>query len=94
MLPVGLGVLAGIAGLTNLLKAALEKHRHATMGGLLGLLLGSVFFLYPFKQPGQKDPFEAAAPLTATNIVIVVVCIALGFAATFAVSRMGGEEKR
>jgi len=89
VLPVGLGVLAGIAGLTNVLKVALQKSPQPTMGFLLGLLLGSVFFLYPFKEPGHKDPFPAAAPVTALNVVLVVACIVAGFLITYRLSRLG-----
>lgn len=94
ILPVGLGVVAGVVGLSNLLKAALARFHQPTMGALLGLLLGSVFFLYPFKEPGIKDPFPAAAPVTAANVLLVLTCIAAGFAATWSVSRLGREEAR
>lgn len=94
MLPVGLGVLAGIAGLTNLLQAALKRFHDTTMGSLLGLLIGSIFFLYPFREPGHKDPFEHAAPLTPTNIGLVLLCIALGFGATLLLSRLGREDTK
>jgi putative membrane protein len=92
LLPVGLGVAAGIAGLSNLLKAALERFHSPTMGVLLGLLLGSVFFLYPFREPGHKDPFAAAAPLTPANVILVLACVAAGFTLTYFISRLGGEE--
>lgn len=92
LLPVGLGVLAGVVGLSNLLKVALGRFHQSTMGSLLGLLLGSVFFLYPFKEPGHKDPFAAAAPMTPANITLVAACILAGFAATWYISRLGGEE--
>lgn len=94
ILPVGLGVLVGIAGLANVLRALLHRFHQPTLGSLLGLLLGSIFFLNPFKEPGHKDPFEAAAPATPGNIALVVVCIAAGFAATLAISRLGGEKPR
>lgn len=89
LLPVGLGVLAGIAGLTNVLKVALHRSPQPTMGFLLGLLLGSVYFLYPFRGPGHKDPFEAAAPVTALNVILVIVCIVGGFLVTYRLSRLG-----
>ncbi len=94
ILPVGLGVLVGIAGLANVLRALLHRFHQPTLGSLLGLLLGSIFFLYPFKEPGHKDPFEAAAPATPGNIALVVACIAMGFAATWAISRLGGEKPK
>jgi putative membrane protein len=88
ILPVGLGVLVGIVGLTNLLKALLRRAHDLTMGTLLGLLLGSVFFLYPFKAPGHKDPFESAAPITAANLAVVAGAIVAGFAVTYGLAQL------
>ena len=51
LLPVGLGVAAGIAGVSNLLRWLLDRHRQVTLGALLGLLLGAVAGLWPFRQP-------------------------------------------
>lgn len=92
LFPVGLGVIIGIAGLTNLLKLLLQKAHSFTLGSLLGLLLGSVVFLYPFKEPGNKDPFEAAAPMTPLNIALVIAALLIGFAVTYGVSKLGGED--
>jgi putative membrane protein len=50
MLPVGIGVIVGIVGVSNLLKWLLRKYRQATLGALIGLLLGSVVGLWPFQQ--------------------------------------------
>lgn len=50
-IPVGIGVVLGIVGLSNLMKMLLEKQRRPTLGVLLGLLLGAVFGLWPFQQP-------------------------------------------
>ncbi|MEM1329101.1 MAG: DUF368 domain-containing protein [Planctomycetota bacterium] len=49
-LPVGLGVIVGIAGVSNLLGYLLRAHEKATLGVLVGLLLGAVVGLYPFQQ--------------------------------------------
>lgn len=49
MLPVGIGVLIGIAGVGNLLQWLLRKHQKATCGALLGLLIGSTVGLFPFQ---------------------------------------------
>lgn len=51
LLPVGLGVAAGIVGVSNLLRWLLNRCRQATLGALLGLLLGAVAGLWPFQQP-------------------------------------------
>ena len=51
LLPVGLGVAAGVAGVSNLMRWLLDRHRQVTLGALLGLLLGAVAGLWPFRQP-------------------------------------------
>lgn len=50
MLPVGLGVVAGIVIVGNLLQWLLHRYRKATLGALIGLLLGSTVGLWPFQQ--------------------------------------------
>jgi putative membrane protein len=50
LVPVGLGVVAGVVIVGNLLKWLLHRYREATLGVLLGLLMGSVVGLWPFKQ--------------------------------------------
>jgi len=53
--PVGVGALLGIVILSNLLKFLLHRFHRATVGVLLGVLLGSVIGLWPFTQyVGQK----------------------------------------
>lgn len=49
ILPVGIGVVLGVIVVGNLLKWLLERHRSATLGVLLGLLLGSTIGLWPFQ---------------------------------------------
>lgn len=49
MLPVGVGVLLGVALVGNLLQWLLNHHRKATLGALLGLLVGSTAGLWPFQ---------------------------------------------
>lgn len=48
--PVVVGAVAGIALLSNILKALLQRFSGAAHGALLGLLVGSVFGLYPFRE--------------------------------------------
>jgi putative membrane protein len=50
VLPVGLGVVVGVIAVSNLLKVVLERYPKATLGVLLGLLLGAVVGLWPFQQ--------------------------------------------
>ena len=56
LLPVGVGVIAGIVIVGNLLKWLLERFHTQTMGLLLGLLIGSVVGLYPFQQGVEPQP--------------------------------------
>ena len=50
LIPVGVGVVAGVVIVGNLLKWLLEKYEKATLGFLIGLLLGSVVGLWPFQE--------------------------------------------
>ena len=50
VVPVGVGVVAGIVGVSNLLEWLLDRFEKATLGFLLGLLLGAVLGLWPFQQ--------------------------------------------
>jgi len=50
IVPVGIGAVLGIALLSNLLKALLARRAAVTHAALLGLLIGSVFGLWPFQQ--------------------------------------------
>lgn len=50
ILPVGIGVVVGVVGVSNLIKWLLERYEKPTLGVLLGLLVGAVVGLYPFQQ--------------------------------------------
>lgn len=50
VLPVGLGVVIGIVAVSNLLRWLLKHYEKATLGVLLGLLVGAVVGLWPFQQ--------------------------------------------
>lgn len=73
MLPVGIGVVLGVAVVGNLLQWLLKRHQKPTLGVLLGLLLGSVVGLYPFQvgvAPKIGDQFkgrEVVAALTESE---------------------------
>lgn len=55
LIPVGVGVVIGIVGVSNLLKFLLRKYEKATLGVLLGLLVGAVVGLWPFQMAVQPD---------------------------------------
>jgi len=50
VIPLGLGVVAGVVGVSNLLRWLLLRYEKATLGALLGLLFGAVVGLWPFQQ--------------------------------------------
>lgn len=55
IVPVGLGAIAGVVGLSHLLKFLLHRYPRVTVGVLLGILLGSILGLWPFdRAPGEK----------------------------------------
>lgn len=58
VLPVGIGVVVGVVGVSNLLKWLLARHGKATLGVLLGLLVGAVVGLWPFQQGVPPVPGE------------------------------------
>jgi putative membrane protein len=69
LLPVALGVGLGIVGVSNLVKLLLARYRRATLGFLLGLLLGSVIGLWPFAGVPSPAQAGAAAALAVTGFV-------------------------
>jgi len=61
LVPVGLGVVTGVIGVSNLIKLLIQRSERATLGVLLGLLLGAVIGLWPFQQgipPGEGTIFR------------------------------------
>ncbi len=55
VIPVGIGVVVGIATVSNVVKFLLEHVEKPTLGALLGLLLGSVLGLWPFQRGVAPD---------------------------------------
>ncbi|MEE2679052.1 MAG: DUF368 domain-containing protein [Myxococcota bacterium] len=80
VVPLGLGVVAGVVGVSNLLRWLLSNAEKATLGALLGLLLGAVVGLWPFPEGETPGPGLLAGALA--------VALA-GFAATVALGRLG-----
>ena len=50
VIPVGIGVVLGVVGVSNGLRWLIGRYEKPTLGALLGLLLGAVVGLYPFQQ--------------------------------------------
>ena len=89
LLPVGAGVVAGIAGVSNLLGWALRRYEQATLGVLLGLLLGSVLGLWPFQhavEPGAARSYYTPGLGPAAFGFLLV---AAGFGVTLLIDYLG-----
>jgi putative membrane protein len=56
MIPLGIGIVVGVVGVSNLLRWLLSRYEKATLGALLGLLLGAVVGLWPFQQGRPPEP--------------------------------------
>ncbi len=50
VVPVGIGVVAGVVGVSHALRWALRRFPKGTFGVLMGLLLGAVVGLWPFQE--------------------------------------------
>jgi putative membrane protein len=73
-IPVGVGVVAGVVGVSNAIKALLARYQRATLGFLLGLLLGAVIGLWPFTAPvaPQVGDIIGGIELTTPELVAEV----------------------
>lgn len=58
IIPVGIGVLVGVVGVSNLLRIVLHRYEKATIAFLLGLLLAAPAGLYPFVEGVPPQPGE------------------------------------
>jgi putative membrane protein len=53
ILPVGIGAVVGVVGVSNAVKWLLEHAKKVTLGVLMGLLVGAVLGLWPFIAPQE-----------------------------------------
>jgi putative membrane protein len=71
LIPVGIGVAIGVIGVSNLLKWLLSRYQKATLGVLLGLLVGAVVGLWPFQKtvnPVYGETVIKGQVVTPSNI--------------------------
>ena len=71
VIPVGIGVVLGVVVASNLIRWLLKDHEKPTLGALLGLLLGAVVGIWPFRQgvlPAAGDVVNGVA-LTSADIL-------------------------
>ena len=75
VLPVGVGVLVGVVGVSNGLRWLLLRYEKATLGALLGLLLGAVVGLWPFSQPVPPQPGDVINGVAVTGETVATIDI-------------------
>jgi putative membrane protein len=104
LVPVGLGVVTGGVGVSNLLRWLLHRFEKATLGALLGLLLGAIVGLWPFQQgvPPEGATAGAAEPIdpedwpveffapSGGQVFGSLALILAGLGVTLAIDRLGG----
>ncbi len=67
VIPLGIGIAVGVIGVSNLLQWLLQRFEKATLGALLGLLLGAVVGLWPFQEARPPLPAETIKERVVTN---------------------------
>ena len=68
IVPVGIGVVVGIVGVSNLLRWLLDRFEKPTLGVLLGLLFGAVVGLWPFSEPVPPQPGDVINGIVVTTL--------------------------
>lgn len=74
LVPVAIGVAVGVVGVSNIVKRLLATYWRATLGFLLGLLVGAVFGLWPFavSVPPQVGDVVRGVELATPEMVAAV----------------------
>jgi len=90
-----LGILVGIAAFSRLLNYLLKNHHDVTMGALVGLMLGSLRVLWPYKaaatQEGARtETLENVLPTALDGTLVATVgFFLLGVALVLILERVG-----
>ncbi|MFC1758240.1 undecaprenyl phosphate translocase family protein [Planctomycetota bacterium] len=66
IVPVGLGVVVGVALVGNILQWLLQRFQKVTLGALIGLLLGSTVGLWPFQHGVMPKPGDSIKGVVQT----------------------------
>ena len=88
LVPVAIGVLVGVVGVSNVVKLCLDRFPRATLGFLLGLLLGAVVGLWPFQEPAGGIGLVSVAA-TPGRLAGALGIAGVGLGISLAISRLG-----
>jgi putative membrane protein len=90
IVPVGMGVVTGVVGISNLVRLLLTKLPRPTLGFLLGLLLGAILGLWPFQESvaGSEEATELFRP-SGVQILVAVALIAAGCVGSWSLAHFG-----
>jgi len=83
------GLVLGVATFVPFLKMLLRRHHDATMATLTGLMAGSLFALWPWKDnyESKAGPMRSIAP-SADHIAYVVAAFLVGGAVVWGLNRL------
>ena len=86
---IGFGVAMGVVIVSNAMKWLLTNFRQATLGALLGLLLGAIFGLWPFRE-AYEPPVGSSVRGTVITTVEQAQNVPLKYRPTQSFSPSGG----
>jgi putative membrane protein len=89
VIPVGIGVVVGVVGISNLVRWTLRCFPEATYGALLGLLFGAVLGIWPFQDEAAHGAERVFFAPSALQIVAALGLVAAGFGITRVIDRLG-----
>jgi putative membrane protein len=90
VIPVGIGVVLGVVGISNLVRWTLRRYEKPTLGVLLGLLLGSILGIWPFQEAIEHGEARVFFTPSAVQVLVALGLVAAGLGITFAIDRLGG----
>ncbi|GAB5403382.1 MAG: DUF368 domain-containing protein [Aureliella sp.] len=99
------GCLVGLLSFSRILRWLLQKHHDRTLGFLMGLMIGSLYKIWPFQTATtetldlefkEREFLHVAPGATSENVVVVGVIVIAAIAATFLLewigSKLGSDE--
>jgi putative membrane protein len=95
LLMVGLGVVVGVVGFVRLLNLLLKRYQSLTLAFLMGLILGSLWVLWPFKEMGAARKIVTGInmlpPSFGPEVLWSVVALVVGLICSAGVMLLGRE---